>query len=137
MALGLLLDDASPDTLVRRDRDERGVALANNKDVVEARGELLTDSVLDVHDLVASVMLLTALDDTDATQVVSAGDHAQVADIELDLVRDLAGGEVDLDRVVDLDVRARVADRAAIVGHKARNALGANVNALDLGQLVL
>jgi hypothetical protein len=137
VSLDLLLDDRSLDTLVRGDRDERGVTLTDDEDVVKAGGELLTDGILNVDDLVASVMLLSALNDTDATQVVSAGDHAEVSNIELDGVGDLAGGEVDLDGIVDLDVRVGVADGATVVGDQARNALGTNVYALDLAKLVL
>lgn len=43
------------------------------------------------------------LHDADAAGVASAGDHAHVADLELDRIDRLSALQVDLDRVVNLD----------------------------------
>lgn len=63
--------------------------------------------------------------------------HIQVTWVELDDVHDLAGGDVELDGVVDLDERVGVAQRAPVVRHDVRHVLGARRHALHLAQLVL
>lgn len=75
--------------------------------------------------------------DTNTASVTAAGDGHQVARLELDEVDDLAGLEVDLDGVVDLDERVRVADRAAVAGGDVRDGLLGVLLASDLGELEL
>ena len=81
-------------------------------------------------------VLLAVDDGTSTTHVATAGDHDDVAGVEVNKVGDLVRGEVELDRVVDLDLRVGVADRAAIVGDDVGNALGAESDLLDLEELV-
>lgn len=57
--------------------------------------------------------------------------------LELDEVHDLAGGDVELHRVVDLDQRVRVAQRAPVVRHQERHVLRAHRHPSHLAQLVL
>lgn len=57
--------------------------------------------------------------------------------IKLDEVSDLAGVQVNADRVIDLDEGVWVADGAGIVGDQVGDAFGANDNLLHLAQLVL
>jgi hypothetical protein len=63
-----------------------------------------------VDNVEASVVALTVSDDTNTTHVTTTSDHDDHASVELDEVRDLASGEVNLDGVVDLDGGVRVAD---------------------------
>ena len=97
-----LLGDGQLDTLALGQGDP-GLLGADDEDVALTGGERVVNGVLEVDDVEASVVALTVGDDTDTTHVATAGDHGQVADLELDEVGDLAGGEVDLDSVVDLD----------------------------------
>lgn len=80
-----------------------------------------------------SIVTLTVGDDTDTTHVTTTSDHGNVANLELDKVIDLASGKavenrlvngtnpvfelavdlLDLDSVVNLDQRIRVADAAS------------------------
>ena len=57
--------------------------------------------------------------------------------VELEVVLDLGGGQVELDRVADLDLGVRVADRAAVVGQQVRDAFGTHAQLLHAAQLVL
>lgn len=57
--------------------------------------------------------------------------------IELDEVGDLAGLQVNADRVVDLDEGVGVADGAGVVGHQVGDSFGADDDLLDFAQLVL
>ena len=76
-------------------------------------------------------------DGADAAQIVATGDHDQVARVELDVVLDLVGIQVEADGVVDLDVRVRVADGATVVRDDHWHALGRHHNLAHLAQLVL
>ena len=55
-----------------------------------------------MNNVKGSLVLLPANDDTDAAIVVASSDHADVANIELGKVSDLASGQVQDDSVVDL-----------------------------------
>lgn len=76
-------------------------------------------------------------DAADAPQIPAAGDHAQVARVELDEVEDFGGGDFHLDRVVDVDDRIGVPDGAAVVGHEERDPFRARLDPLHLAQFVL
>ena len=89
-----------------------------------------------MNDIEASDVLLTVYDDTGTTHVASTGDDDDVAGVELHVVGDLAGLELVLDGVVDLDEGVGVADGAAVVGDDEWNALGTNTGLLHLEKLV-
>jgi hypothetical protein len=78
-------------------------------------GELVVNSVLQVDNVEASVVALTVSDDTNTTHVTTTSDHDDHTSVELDEVGDLAGGQVNLDGVVDLDGRVGVADSTHIL----------------------
>jgi len=82
-------------------------------------------------------MALARLNDADTAQIVATGDHDQVARVEFDVVLDLVRLQIEPDGVVDLDVRVRVADGAAVVRDQHGHALGSDQQLLDLAQLVL
>jgi hypothetical protein len=62
----------------------------------------------------ATIVTLTVGQDTNTTHVATTSDHGDGASVELDEVGDLAGLEVNLDGVVDLDERVGVADAAEL-----------------------
>jgi uncharacterized protein YuzE len=63
-----------------------------------------------VDDVETSVVTFAVGDDTNTTHVTTTGSHGNDTSIELDEVGDLAGVEIDLDGVVDLDGRVWVTD---------------------------
>lgn len=63
-----------------------------------------------MDDVETTVVALTMSDDTDTTHVTTTSDHSNGTSVELDGVGDLASGEIDLDGVVDLNQRVRVAN---------------------------
>ena len=132
-----LLDDGELDTLSVGERDEGVVVLADDKDVSETGGELVADSVADVDNLKGTGVLLTADEDSDTASVAAAGGHDEVADLEGDVVDDLACGQVDLDSVVDADLGVRVADGAGVVGDEVGDVAAAHGGLLDLAELEL
>jgi hypothetical protein len=104
-----LLSDGELDTLALGQGDP-GLLLANDEDVALAGGEGVVNGVLEVDDGEATIVTLAVGDDTDTTHVATAGNHGNGTSVEPDEVLDLAGLEVDLDGVVDLDQRVGVAD---------------------------
>lgn len=67
-----------------------------------------------MDDVEASVVTLTVGDDTNTTHVTATSDHGDGAGVELDELGDLTSGKINLDGVVDLDQRIRVADAARL-----------------------
>lgn len=100
------------------------------------RCESTVQSILHVHDVEVSDVLLTVHNDTRTTHVATAGDHDDVAGVKLGIVGDLVLGEVKLHSVVDLDQGVRVTDGAAVVSYDVRNTLGTDGDLLDLQELV-
>ena len=104
-----LLGNGELDTLALGKGDP-GLLLADDEDVALTGGELVVNGVLDVDDVEATIVTLTVGDDTNTTHVTSTGSHGNDTSVELDELSDLAGRQIDLDGVVDLDGWVRVTD---------------------------
>lgn len=127
-----LLSNGKLDTLALGQGDP-GLLGADDKDVGLPGSEGVVNGVLDVDDVETTIVALTVSNDTDTTHVTTTSDHGNVADLEADKVVNLASGEavkwlvnhfgpttidshvgrqnlLDLDSVIDLDQRIRVAD---------------------------
>lgn len=66
-----------------------------------------------MNNVETSVVAFTVSNHTDTTHVVTSGNHGDDTSVELDEVDNLAGGKVNLDGVVDLDIRVWVADASS------------------------
>lgn len=66
-------------------------------------------------------MSIARNDSSDTTNIVSSGDHGELSDLELDVIDDLVVLKGDLDGVVNVNKRVRVADGASVVGDNERN----------------
>ena len=97
------------DTLALGQGDPR-LVLSDDEDVGLTGSEGVVNSVLDVDDVETTIVALTVSDDTNTTHVTTTGGHDDGTSVELDVVRDLASGRLDLDSVVDLDGGVGVAD---------------------------
>lgn len=115
----------------------RDGALANDEDVGQTGDELVLKSVFDVDNIETTRVVLGVDDHADTSQVSSAGDHDEVSVLELEEGLDLAGGNVNLDGIVDPDFGIGVADGAAVVCDKVGNALLAELDTANLAELVL
>lgn len=82
-------------------------------------------------------MPLPVHDGANTAGVSSAGDHAEVAGIELDEVHNLVGVDVHPDGVVHLDQRIRVPDGPSVGGVQIWDALGAHGDLPDAAKLIL
>lgn len=98
-----------------------GLIGANDKDVALARGESIVDGILEVDNTEATIVTLTVGDDTNTANVTTTSNHSNGASVELDEVGDLASLNINLDSVVDLDQRIRVANAVEIsLAHHGR-----------------
>mmetsp|Transcript_15758 Transcript_15758/g.40169 ORF Transcript_15758/g.40169 Transcript_15758/m.40169 type:complete len:275 (-) Transcript_15758:155-979(-) len=131
-----VLDDRELNPARLGQRDEGPVALADDKYVGHTRGEGVPISVLDVDNLEGSRVPLARGDHADAAAVLAANDHRDIAHVELEEVGDLARLDVELDHVVLVNARVRVADRPAVMRNDVGHLLGAQLDGLDLAQLV-
>lgn len=104
-----LLGDGELDTLTLRQRDPR-LLRTNNEDVALTGSKGVVNGILDVDNCKTSIMTLAMGDDTNTAHVTTTGDHSDDSSVELDEVGDLAGCEVNLHGVVNLDGWVRVAD---------------------------
>jgi len=89
-AVFLILKNGTPDTLPARERYQRFGRLSDDKYICATRSKDLPSRVLHVHNVIRTRMTLSVLHDTNTSNVVTARNHCQVADIEFDVVRDLA-----------------------------------------------
>lgn len=96
----------------------------------------MTVGVLHVNDLERAWMLLAVDDGADTSQISAASHHDEIARLEANVIGDFAGGDVELDRVVDLDGWVRIADGAAIVRDEEWDFLGRHSEAFHLAELV-
>jgi len=65
-----------------------------------------------VDNVEATVVALTMCDDANTTHVTTTSDHGNGTSIELDVVENFSGVQVNLDGVIDLDERIGVSDTA-------------------------
>jgi hypothetical protein len=77
--------------------------LSNDKHIAFSSSKRVVNCILDVHDIEASIMTFPMRDNTHTTHVTPTGDHGNGSGVKLDEVGDLAGGQVDLDSVIDFD----------------------------------
>lgn len=131
-----LLEDGQLDTVALGEGHNRGLASAEEEHVLLSGGEGVAGGVSDDDNIEGAGVLLDVDDGTNTTSVTSLGDHAHVTRLKLDVVNDLAGGDVNLHHIINLDGGIRVADGAAIVGDNKRDLLQGELSTLDLAKLV-
>ena len=79
-----LLNEGKSDSLASWEGDDWLLAIANNEDVRKTGGKGVAMGVLDVGDFVRTGVVFDVLEDTDTTDVVSAGSEDEGAVIEFD-----------------------------------------------------
>jgi hypothetical protein len=92
--------------------------------------------ILDVHNIVTSMMSFTVSDDTNSTNVVPGSDHGDITNVKLDESGDFIGLEIKADGIVYFDSRVGIANCAGIVGDKERNTSFAELHSLDLAEFI-
>lgn len=97
----------------------------------------MAEGILDVDDIKGAMVSLTVSDQAYSSQVSPTGRHHNVANIELDKVLYLPCFDVNLNRIVDTDLRVRIANGSAIMCDTVWDALLTKRYSLDFTQLVL
>mmetsp|Transcript_19299 Transcript_19299/g.41902 ORF Transcript_19299/g.41902 Transcript_19299/m.41902 type:complete len:250 (-) Transcript_19299:34-783(-) len=113
------------------------ISTSNHKGVTLTSGERVALLVLDGDDVERSIVLLKVHKSSNASGIVSLGDHDQSTHLELVDIGHFSSGDVDLDSVVDLDRWVRVTKSASVVGDSNRDLLRCDVHLLDTAKLEL
>jgi len=90
-----------------------------------------------MHNVKASQMSLFVLDDTNSTKISPLSNHSQNSRIELDVLLNLSGHQIELDRVSSLDVGIGIANGSSVVSDGIRNALLSDCHFFDFQKLEL
>jgi len=130
-----LFGDGKLDTLPLGQRDP-WLLRSDDEYIALTGSECVVYGIFDVHNVEASIVALTVSDDTNTTHIATTGSHGDAASVELNEVGDLTSSEVDLDGVVNLDGWVRVTDSSCIVRNQEWDSALAQLNSLDLPQLV-
>lgn len=136
-SLVTLLDEGSGDTFVHGEGDDGLGSLSDNNTVLLSGGERVASGVLDVSNVVRTVVDFDVLEDTDATNIVSSSDEDTGTVLELEAGIDVTGGEVELDGVVDADLGVRVTDGSTVVGDNVGDGVLTDALLLDLAEFEL
>jgi len=97
----------------------------------------VTNGVLNVDNVERARVTLTVNDGTNSPQVTTTSNHAQISRVKLDEVHNFSSCNFQLNCVIDLDQRVRVANGAAIMGGKERDSLRSDLHTSNLAELVL
>jgi hypothetical protein len=111
--------------------------LSNDNTVILSGAERVVVGVLNVGNVVRTVVDFDVLEDTDATDIVSSSDEDTGTVLELEAGIDVTGGEVELDGVVDVDLGVGVTDGSTVVGHDVWDVVLTDALLLDLAEFEL
>jgi len=131
------LKDGFLDTASLGESDLRVVSRSDDKNISLTGCEGVSLLVLDSNDVEGSIMPLKVDKLSNASSIVSLGYHDHGSHFELVDIRHLSCGDVDLNSIVDLDIRVRVTKGASVVGNGNRDLLGCDIHLLDATKLVL
>jgi len=131
-----LLEERKLDTLALRKRDLGVLASTDAENVAETGGERCTIGVLDVSDLVGTRVVLDVLEDTDTTDVIATSDKDIGAVFKFKDRVDVAGLQVKLQGIVDLDGGVGETDGSTVVSHDIGDLVLSKTLLGDLAQLV-
>jgi hypothetical protein len=134
--LGLFLQDCLPDTLTLWQRDQWLVSLANNKHIGDTGSKGVSGSVLDVHNVVRTLMLFLVDNYTHTAVVMASSDHAQVANVEFDIIFDLTSFQIEHYCVILANLWVWVAHCATVVGGNVWYTSLAELHTSDLAEFV-
>jgi hypothetical protein len=133
----LLLNNAKLDTVTLRKSNHGFSSLTNDKDVGKTGSELVTSSITHVHNIKGTKVTITTDNNTHTTSVVTLGDEAEIANIELNVTNNLIGVQINLNGIIDLDGRIRETDGTSIVSNNEGNLLAGELALDNLAKLVL
>jgi len=132
----LLFKRSQANTLFLGERDPGILSLSNHENVSDSGSEGVSSSISDVDNIETSDVSISVDYNSDSSDVVTGGDSAQVAGLELNSVDDLTSGDVELNGVIDVDFRVGESESSTVVSDNVRDLVGANSLLGDLAELV-
>jgi len=133
-----LLNEGLGETLFGGEGDDRlGVTLSDDDTVVHSGAEGVVVSILNVSNVVRSLVDFDVLENSNTTNIVSTSDENGGTVLELEASIDITGLEVELDRVVDVDLGVGVTDGSSVMGDDVRNLVLTDSLLLDLAEFEL
>jgi hypothetical protein len=133
-----LLNEGLGETLLGGEGDDRlGVTLSDDDTVVHSGAEGVVVRVLNVSNVVRSLVDFNVLENTNATDIVSTSDENGSTVLELEASIDITGLEVKLDGVVNVDLGVGVTDGSSVMGDDVRNLVLTDSLLLDLAEFEL
>jgi len=137
-SLVTLFNESLSETLLGGEGDDGlGGSLSDDDTVLHSSAERVVVGILNVRNVVRTVVDLDVLEDTDSTDIVSSSNENAGTVLELEASIDLTGGEVELDGVVDRDLGVRVSDGSTVVGNDVRDGVFADALLVDLAEFEL
>jgi len=117
--------------------DGLGGGSTDDDTVLLSGGKRVVVGILNVGNVVRTVVDLDVLEDTDATNIVSSSNEDLSSVLELEASIDITGGEVELDGVVDVDLGVGVSDGSTVMGDDVWDRVFADALLLDLAEFEL
>jgi hypothetical protein len=136
LSLGALLKDGLLDTTSLGKSHLWMVTHSDDEDVLQSGGEGVSLGILDCNNREGSLMFLNVHELSHTSSVTSLGDHDHGTEFELDNVRHLTSGDINLDGVIDLDIRVGVSQSASIVSDSNWDLVSGDINLGNAAELI-
>jgi len=135
-SLGPLLNNILLDTTSLGEGNLWNISTSNGENVVQPGAEGVALGILHGGDVEGTLMFLNVHKLSDASTVISAGDHDHRSHSKLDDLAHFSSGNVDLDGIVGFDIGIGVTNGASVMGDTDGNLIGGDEGFLDLAELV-
>jgi hypothetical protein len=112
-------------------------SLSDDDTVLLSGAERVVVGILNVSNVVRTVVDLDVLEDTDATNIVSSSNEDTGSILELEASIDISGLEVKLDGVVNVDLGVGVSDGSTVMGDDVWDRVFADAFLVDLAEFEL
>jgi hypothetical protein len=136
LSLGALLKDGLLDTTSLGKSHLWMVTHSDDEDVLQSGGEGVSLGILDCNNREGSLVFLNVHELSHTSSVTSLGDHDHGTEFELDNVRHLTSGDINLDGVIDLDIRVGVSQSASIVSDSNWDLVSGDINLGNAAELI-
>lgn len=128
--------DAHLDTTSLGKRNPRLISFSNDKHIPLPRSKSVILCILDMNDIISSMMSFTMCYNPNSANVVSRSNHGNVSNVKFNVTGDLGSFQVETNGVADFDCWVGVADGAGVVGYEVGDSCLAELDAFDFAEFV-
>lgn len=136
LSLGALLKDGLLDTTSLGKSNLWVITHSDDEHILQSGGEGVSLGILDCDNREGALVFLNVHKLSNTSGVTSLGDHDHGTEFELDNVGHLTSGDINLDSVVDLDIRVGVSQSASIVSDSNWDLVCGDIHLGDAAKLV-